>query len=523
MVIIFIVLFLEGVLAMLRFWKKNSKRKDYLYEEKPENKNVDLTGDNIKTLLSDSDDIVIRNLYINGIERQKVTLCFVDGLINSKIVNDDILKPLLQETGLSEAKNSKEIIDLIEHGTLYAASQFTRDSIDDTINDILNGSAALIFDKEKRSITFDVKGFEKRNIQESTNENVIKGSKDSFIEVMRVNTALVRRKIRTQNLRIKQMIIGQETVTPVAVCYIDGIANENLIKEVTERLQKINIDGVLNTSSIEEYIIDNKISTFPQILYTERPDKFCSNLMEGRVGILIDGLPTAFIAPGVINQFMQAPEDYSKNFLIASMISVIRSLSLITTLILPGFYIALSTFHQEMLPRELALTIISSKEGVPFPTFIEALLMIISFEVLLEAGLRMPKPIGQAVSIVGALVVGQSAVEAKMASPAVVIIVAVTVIAGFTMPNQDFSNALRLWRFVLTVFSSIAGLFGLSIGFILLMIHLASMETFGLSYLTPYAANEGQDIATDTIIRLPVWLMKKRPRSLRTINKQRQG
>lgn len=507
---------------MLKFWKKNSKGKEFLYEEKPENKNVELTGKNIKILLSDSDDIVIRELYINGDESLSITLCYVDGLINSKAASDDILKPLLQEASLGKTKNSKDIINLIEHGTLYYTSQVTRDSTDNTINDILNGSVALIFSDVKLAVTFDIKGFEKRSIDEPTDESVIKGAKDAFIEVLRVNTSLVRRKIRTQNLRIKQIDIGQETVTPVAICYINGIANPHLIKEVIKRLEKIDIDGVLVTAAIEEYIIDDKSSTFPQILYTERPDKFCSNLLEGRVGVLVDGLPTAFIIPGVINQFMQAPEDYSRNFLVASMISIIRYLSFIATLFLPGFYISISTFHQEMIPTELALSIIASKEGVPFPTFIEVIVMLIAFEVLLEAGLRMPKPIGQAVSIVGALVVGQSAVEAKMVSPAVVIVVAVTLIAGFTIPNQDFSNASRLWRFIMTIFSSIAGLLGLAMGIIGLLLHLATIETFGVAYLTPFAANEGKELAKDTIIRLPMWTMKKRPRSLRTINKVRQ-
>lgn len=507
---------------MLKFWKKNSKGKDFLYEEKPENENIDLTGANVKKILSDSADIIFRELYVNGKENTVVMLCYVDGLIDGKTANDDILKPLLQEISLSKANNSKEIVNLIEHGAIYCTYQVTRDSIDNTINDILNGSVALIFSDINVAVTFGIKGFEKRSIQEPTDESVIKGAKDSFIEVLRVNTSLVRRKIRTQNLRIKEIIIGQETVTPVSICYIEGIANPNMIEEVTKRLQKIDSEGVVSTSAIEEHIVDDKSSAFPQIAYTERPDKFCSNLMEGRVGILIDGLPTAFIVPGVIIQFLQAPEDYSRNYLVASMVSIVRYLSVIVTLFFPAFYISITTFHQEMIPTELALTIIASKEGVPFPTFIEVIVMLISFEVLLEAGLRMPKPIGQAVSIVGAVVVGQSAVQAKLVSPAVVIIVATSVISGFTMPNQDFSNALRLWRFIMTIVASIAGLFGLSLGLIGLVLHWASMETFGVAYLTPFVANEGDELYKDTILRFPRWSMKKRPRSIKPVNKIRQ-
>ncbi len=351
---------------MLKFWKRNSKGKPYLYEEKPENKDVSLTGKNISTLLSDSDDIIIRQLYINGNEELAVTFCYVDGLINKKTASDDVLKPLLQEAALSKVQDSRDIINLIEHGSLYYTSQATRDNINDTIKDVLDGSVALIFDDIKQAVTFDIKGFEKRTIQETTGENVIKGSKDAFIEVMSVNTSLVRRKIRTQNLKIKQMSIGQETITPVSVVYIDGIANSNLVDEVNKRLQAINIDGVLRSSAIEEFIVDNKLSAFPQVMYTERPDNFCSNLLEGRVGILIDGLPVSYIVPGSLNQFLHAPEDYSSNFLVASSITFIRFVSVITTLILPGFYISVTTFHQEMIPTELAMSIIISKEGEVF-------------------------------------------------------------------------------------------------------------------------------------------------------------
>jgi spore germination protein KA len=507
---------------MLKFWKKNLRGQEYLYEEKPENENLALTGQNINILLGDSSDFIYRELYINGNKLLKISMCCIDGLIDSKSVSDDILKPLLQEPILSQAKSEKDIIDYIEHGTLYYPSELTQDNIDDTINQILNGSVALIFDQEHKAVTFDVKGFEKRSLQEPSDESVVKGAKDSFIEVIRVNTSLVRRKIRNQNLRIRQMEIGQQTLTPVAVCYIEGIADPALVDDLNKRLQAIDVEGVLITAAIEEYIIENKFSAFPQLQYTERPDKFCANLLEGRVGILIDGLPTAFIVPVNINQLMQAPEDYSRNYLVGSLISIIRYLSLIITLVLPGFYIGITTFHQEMIPTDLSISIIASKEGVPFPVFIEIIILLIAFEILLEAGIRMPKPIGQSVSIVGALVVGQAAVQAKLVSPAVVIIVAMAVIAGFIMPNQDLANALRLWRLILTISSAAIGLLGLSFGIIVLTIHLASIDNFGGSYLMPFAANNGQGIIKDSVLRLPMWTMKQRPGCLNTTNRRRQ-
>lgn len=507
---------------MLKRRRQAEKGDSTLFEEKPENKGMELIIKNIKTILLESDDINFHELYINSDKDLPVTLVFVDGLIDQKTVSDNIIKPLTQETILGKSKNLKEAIDLISHGTIYYSLVRTRDNIDDCISDILSGSAALVFDSEKTAITFDAKGFEKRAVEEPTGENVIKGAKDAFVEVLRVNTSLVRRKIKTQNLRIKETIIGRQTLTSVSVIYIEALTNKKIIEEINKRLDKIKLDGVITPGTIEEYIIDNKYSVFPQIMYTERSDKFCDNILEGRVGILIDGLPTAYIVPAVFNQYLQAPEDYSQNYVVSSALRLIRYVAMLMTIMLPAFYVSIATFHQEMIPSDLAISIIASKEDVPFPAFIEVIFMLVAFEILLEAGLRLPKTIGQAVSIVGALVVGQAAVQAKFVSPAVVVAIATTGIAGFTMPNQDFSNALRVWRFILVLCASIAGLFSLTIGLILLVYQLGMMESFGVPYLSPFVANEGEEVYPDTLLRFPLYTMKKRPSSIKPINKRRQ-
>ncbi len=506
---------------MLKFWKKKKDGQPFLYEEKPELENLELTTKNIRNQIGDSNDIIFRDLYINGHMDLPVTLVFVDGLINGKIVDDDILKPLLQETVLTRNKG-KDIIKHIMHGGLYHNSAKVREKIDECIEDILTGDVALIFDKENKAITFDIKGFEKRSISEPSGENIIKGAKDSFVEVLRVNTALIRRKIKTQNLRIKQTKIGQQTLTDVAVVWIEGIANRHIVDELFRRLDSIKIDGAVSARFIEEFIIDNKWSMFPQVIYTERSDKLCQSLLDGRVGLVIDGLPTVYIVPAVYNMFFEAPEDFANNYVAASFITLLRYFSYFISLILPAFYIAITTFHQEMIPTDLTISIVTSKEGVPFPSFIEVTGMLIAFELLIEAGLRLPKAIGQAISIVGAVIVGQAAVSAKLESPTVVIIVALTGIAGFTMPNQDFSNTVRIWRLILAACSSIAGLFGIVIGMLVMGYRAASMESFGVPYLTPFAANEGKELAQDTIFRLPLFMMKKRPASLKAINKKRQ-
>lgn len=255
---------------------------------------------------------------------------------------------------------------------------------------------------------------------------------------------------------------------------------------------------------------------------TERTDRFCHNILEGRVGLIIDGLPTAYIIPATMNIFYQVPEDYAQNYTISSFLRCLRFANSLITLLLPGFYISITTFHQEMIPTVLAISLIRSKTEVPFPTSTSVFFMLLAFEVLLEAGFRLPRTIGQTISIIGALVVGQAAVQAKIISPVVVIIIAVAGMAGFTMPNQDFSNALRIYRLVFVICATIAGLYGLTLGLVLLIYHLNTLESFGVPYFSPFVANEGRDITKDTIIRVPLHFMKKRPSSLKTLNKKRQ-
>ncbi len=485
--------------------------------------NKEITTENIKSVLSDSNDIVYQVHYINGRRDLPVTVIYVDGLVDIKIVNDDILKPLSQEKILEEVKNFNSIIDLIEHGTIYHASRKLRTNLEDTLSDILNGAVALVFDKVKKAITFDIRGFEKRSITEPTNESALKGSKDSFIEDLRVNTSLVRRKIRTPYLRIKETTVGFQTRTNIAVIYIENLTNKNLIEEVFKRINKINVDGATTAGSIEEYIIDNKRTIFPLVLNTERTDKFCHNILEGRVGLLIDGLPTAYVIPATITMFFQTPEDYAQNYVISSFLRSIRFINSLIALLASAFYISITTFHQEMIPTVLAISIIRNKTEVPFPTSTSIFFMLLALEVLIEAGFRLPKTIGQTISIIGALVVGQAAVQAKIISPVVVIIIAISGMAGFTMPNQDFSNAIRFFRLVFVICATIAGLYGLSLVFLLLIYHLNTLETYGIPYFSPFVANEGRDIINDTIIRLPLQYMKKRPTNLKTVNKKRQG
>lgn len=492
---------------------KNTKIKEILLDknsicEENEIKDLTLNSENIKRLLCKSTDIIYRKIKVN----KKVSFClvFIDGLADQQYISDYILKPLTTESKLANTKSEEHLIELIEQGAIYFASQTIEKDISKVIKELLIGNTALVFDNENIAIMYDTKGFDKRGISIPTEETNLKGSKDVFVETIRVNTATVRRKLRTPNLVIEDMVLGERSNTIVSLFYIDGLAEKELINEAKNRLKTIDTDEVLFTSIIEENIIDNKHSPFPQIDYTEKPDKFCAGLLEGRIGIIIDGIPFSMIIPTAIVNFFQTTDDYSYNYIISSMIRVLRYVLTATSLFLPAFYVSVTTFHPEMIPESLAFSIVASEEGVPLPIFIECFIMIIAFQTLIEAGARIWSSIGGMVSLVGALVVGEAAISASYLSPGVVVVVAVASIANFTIPNKDFAFAIWTWEFILLMLSSILGLFGLAIGGILLLYHLCQMESLGVPYLSPFVSNDGKHLY-DSIFRTIFVLEKKKP------------
>ncbi|HAN09740.1 MAG TPA: spore germination protein [Clostridiales bacterium] len=502
--------------------EKNESKEDDLKKEESKNLSTKISIERIKSKLGRSVDFACKKFNVNSNKDLPVSIIYINGLIDSLKTSEFILQPLAESETLKSAETPQEVIKLIEQGALYYSSQTKRDKEDDIIKDVIEGSVALIFEQESIAFTFDLKGFERRSIGEPSSENVKKGGKDSFVETLRVNTATIRRRIKTPDLIIEEKVVGRQSKTQLNIVYIDGITNMDIVNSVKKKIDEMDIDQVLSIGKLDEFINEKKYSVFPQVDYTERPDKFCSDIIEGRVGIIVDGLPMGVIVPTEFAKLLQAPEDYSEDSIIASLVRLLRYFLLISTILLPGFYIAVTTFHPEMIPSELAMSIAESKEGVPLPIFFEVILMLVAFEILVEAGLRMPKTISQAVSIVGALVVGDAAVTAKLISPGVVIVIAIAAIASYAVPNQDLSNAIRLWRFIFVILSSIIGLFGLMIGVILILFNLAKMETFGVAYLEPFVESETMQ-AGDSLIRLPIKFLKYRPNFLKTYNKKRIG
>lgn len=445
-------------------------------------------------------------------------LLFIAGMVRMERVSDYVLRPLAQDRELG-ALGKAVAWEKMRAGALYSLSVTERDTLDQAAADLIDGNCLLIFPGKERALSFNVGTEEKRGIGGPENEVSVKGPRDSFVENLRTNTSLTRRHLKCPELRIKEQIVGRQSLTPVDVLWLEGIADPDTVGLVEEQIQSIDIDALLATGNLEEYLTDTASTPFPMVLYTERPDRFCYGLSQGKVGILVEGFPLGYLVPGVIRDFLMAPQDRSENWLLASALTVLRWGCLLVTLYLPGLYVAMVNFHPEMIPARLALSIMAARRDVPFSALFEALLLLVAFEVLQEAGLRLPPSIGQTVSILGGLVVGSAAVEARLISPAVLVVVAVAGIAGYTMPSQDLAGALRLWRFGMAVLGGLAGLFGVAVGTALLAGHLAGLESFGVAYLTPFA---GPWAGREKLLRQPLPGDKLRPAHLRTTNRRKQ-
>lgn len=487
-------------------------RSEPLYTEK-------LSLESLRAVFSDCADFQEANFFIGGDPRKPVVLVYLLGMVRNERVNDYILRPLSQRESLRALPLDEAIAEMAQ-GALYTMSVRPRETLDDAAQDLVIGAALLCFPGRESVLSCMVPTEEKRAVSPSENEPSLKGARDAFVESIRTNSAMVRRHLRTPTLKIKSQIVGRQSRTPVDVLYLEGLTNPALVTEVEARLREIDIDALLQSGSIEEYMVDSVKTPFPLLLHTERPDRFCAGLVEGRVGLLVEGLPLGYLLPGTLGQFFKASEDRAKNWMEVSFLRVLRYVCMLLALLLPALYVAAVNFHPEMLPAALSWSIAEAKLDVPFSTVFEVLLLLLSFEVLQEAGLRLPPAIGTTVSILGGLVVGSAAVEAKIISPAVLIVVAAAGIAGFTSPSQEFAGALRLFRLGLVIAAALGGLFGVLLGCALLIYHLACLESFGLPYLTPFAANAGED--EDGVLRRPLPWVKLRERALKTKNRRNQ-
>lgn len=470
----------------------------------------------LKQNLSHCSDVVYHD-FVAG-PALTCALVYLNAMVDRKTIQESVLKVITSfDSSLSADEFSRQIF---EYKRLPIAQQNVHHYMPDALRSILNGNALLLIDGDARMLAIGVAAFEKRSIEDAPNESVIRGPRESFVEDLETNLTLVRRRLRTPSLKIDIMHFGKETYTSVAIAYVEGKCRQQLVDEVKRRLSYIEIDAVLGSSYLEEIMEDNPYSPFPQLQYTERPDVISAALLEGRVAIIVNGTPIAIIAPVTLFMLMQSAEDYYQRYVAASWIRLVRYLFLFVSLLLPSIYVAITTFHPDIIPERLLITVASSREIVPFPALVEAFLMEISFEALREATVRIPKAIGQSVSIIGALIIGTAAVEAGIASAAMVIIVSLTGIASFIIPHFDLGLAFRLLRFPIMILAGAFGLFGIACGMILIYLHMIELQSFGVPYLAPITPLKPNDLK-DTLVRAPWWAMKTRP-SLFSSNRQRQ-
>ncbi len=447
-----------------------------------------------------------------------LSLCWLDGLVSGPETADTLIRPLTEFWRAAESSGA--LRERLLSGAVTSWSAKSCRDTDEAAESVARGCAVLIL-PEGGALSFELRAEIGRAVCEPTLEKSVKGAKDSFTETLRVNTALVRRRLATPELKLAEAEIGRRSRTRTSLFYLEGVADPALVGALARKLDDLDIDALLSLGPLEETLSGVPWSPFPQLLHTERPDRFAMHLSDGRVGLLIDGLPVGLILPATLAEFLKVTGDRSQHFLVSSALSLLRWLALLLALLLPGLYVALAVYHQEMLPTKLLLSLIEAKQKVPFATALEVLGMMLAFLMLQEAGLCLPGPLGDTVSIIGALIVGQAAVEARLVSPIAIIVVAAAGIACYTLPSQDLAAALRLWSIALLLAAALAGLYGMALGCCLLLWHLAGIDSFGRSYTAPLS-EDGPGLRR-MLLRRPLAARKLRDALLETTDRRRQA
>lgn len=478
----------------------------------------------IKDTLGKSSDIIIREIRIGEEGKIQAGIIYTDGLSDSASLQNFILETLMLDIKDTEIENSltttSNLINTLKDIAMTVGEIKDVTNYDDLLTALISGDAIFLVDGNSEGFIIGNRKWAERGVTEPTAQTVVRGPREGFSENLRINTALIRRIIKDPNLWMESKVIGKRSKTNIAIMYIKDVADNSVLEKLRTRLDRIDIDGILESAYIEALIEDSKFTPFPTVYNTERPDSTAAALLEGQIAILIDGTPFVLIVPVVFTQFFQSVEDYYQRAEMATLLRLLRFFAFGISLLAPGLYLAIITFHHEMLPAPLLLSLAAQRESVPFPAFIEVVIMEIAFEILREAGLRMPRVIGSAMSIVGGFVVGTAAVEAGIISAAMVIVVSLTAISSFVSPSYDIAIAGRMLRFVFIVLAAMFGLYGMTIGLIALILHLCSLSSFGVSYMSPLAPFNAS-AQKDVFVRLSLRKMITRP-SFLSKNKIRQ-
>ena len=492
-----------------------------------------------------SSDVKIREFTLNARNKQyNAFLVYIDGMIDQDIMNNYILKPLMlknsansfdgnQNRVLAEVKTNNitvrkikkfDIIEYISNCLLPQNAVEKLSKFDDIIDGINSGNCALFIDTLDIAFDIEVKGFKQRGLDTPNNETVIRGAQVGFTENLRTNTSLLRRYINNENLVVESINVGKLSKTSCAICYLKNVANSDLVAEVRYRVSNLAIDYLISSGQLEQLIQDDDNSSLPQLISTERPDKTANLLFDGRVAIIVNGSPYVLVVPAIFSDFLSSPEDYNLKHQYANFLRILRVVAITFALLLPGIYMAIANFHQEIIPTELLYTIISARETVPFPILFEILIMELSFELIREASIRVPSPVSQTIGIVGALILGQAAVDASIVSPILIIIVSFTGICSFSIPDFSLSFHFRIMRFVYILLGSLAGFVGIAAGICVHLSILSNLKSFGVNYLGKSIFNtnkSGNGIVLSPAYRredISDFLKSKRPKLQDTIS-----
>lgn len=463
-------------------------------------------------------DVIIRELVIG--KKTKVFLLFIDGMVNSEFIDLGVIQPLLQLPELLDLE-IKNIADTIEHKIIYhnQIKRFTK--MQDIIDGVNFGTLGIFIDGTDIAFSLDVRDWGHRSIDKPENEQSIYGPQEAFAEMLRNNTALIRKSLKTEKLICEDISVGTVSKTKGVIMYISDIANDQLVDEVRRRVNSIAVDYILSIEEVSMLIEENTFMITSQILSTERPDRTARALSEGRVVLVLNGSPRALIMPTNAFELTHTASDAYMRVPYANMTRIVRLVAMFVSLLLPGLYLAITLFHQEMLPTDLLYSISASRESVPFPSIVEILLMEISFEMIREAGIRMPGPIGSTLGIVGGLILGQAAVSAKIVSPIMIIIIAVTGIGSFATTNYSLGWTYRVLRLIFIFLASIAGFYGISIGIFLYATFIAAQKSFGIPFLSPIPHGKRESVLSSIFVK-PIWKQEKRPSFLYTKDELRE-
>ena len=467
----------------------------------------------LNAAFKDCGDIVSRRLAAGQDKQIELYIIYMDSLINRTTLEESFFERLLTKQLKPDILRNADALEVVLEEAVGSAEAEIVSDLDEIILAVLSGDTAIFAGGCARAIVFSTKGWPNRGVSAAETEVVIQGPKEAFSEGMRTNTTLIRRRIRDTRLKVRQLKAGARSKTDIALVYLEDVARQQVLREIEQRISAIDADAILDSGYVEQFIEGSWLSPFPQLQATERPDKAAAAVLDGRVVIIVDNSPFALIAPATLNVFFQSAEDYYQRWGIMSLTRLLRFIGALIAVSLPALYIAIAVYHPAMLPATLVMKMAAARLMVPFPAVMEVLSMQVAFELLGEADVRLPGKMGGAIGIVGGLIIGQSAVEAGIVSPIVVVVVALTGICGFTLPHVGLVSGFRLVRYFLIFCSAFFGLLGFWFGALLVLVHLARLKSFGIPYLYPFCSPDVTDYADlkDSIFRLPLFMMRRRP------------